>query len=70
MPIDFNFRNVEDITAEHAFHMILLQFFAKNEEWMIENELLVNGELKIYIGRAIVLLGKLLSTIEMSFEII
>lgn len=70
VPTDFYFRNVENITAEHAFHMILLQFFAKNEEWMIENELLVNGELKIYIGRAIVLLGKLLSTIEMSFEII
>lgn len=50
--------------------MIILQFFAKNEEWMIENELLANGELKIYIGRDIVLLGKLLSTIEMSFEII
>ena len=42
---DFYYCNVENITAEHAFHMILLQFFAKNEEWMIENELLVNGEL-------------------------
>ena len=30
--------------------MILLQFFAKNEEWMIDNELLVNGELKVYVG--------------------
>ena len=53
-------------TAEHAFHMILLQFFAKNEEWMIENGLLVNGELKIYTGKHIVLLKKLLSTIEES----
>lgn len=70
VPTDFYYRNVESITAEHAFHMILLQFFAKNEEWMIDNGLLVNGELKIYIGRDIVLLGKLLSTIEMSFEII
>ena len=42
VPTDFYYRNVEYITAEHAFHMILLQFFAKNEEWMIENELLVN----------------------------
>ena len=66
VPTDFYFRNVENITAEHAFHMILLQFFAKNEEWMIENELLVNGELKIYIGKHIVLLEKLLSTIEES----
>ena len=46
--------------------MILLQFFAKNEEWMIENELLVNGDLKIYIGRDIVLLEKFLSTAEES----
>ena len=49
VPTDFYYRNVENITAEHAFHMILLQFFAKNEQWMIENELLVNGELIVYI---------------------
>lgn len=49
VPTDFYYRNVENITAEHAFHMILLQFFAKNEEWMIENELLVYGELVVYI---------------------
>ena len=68
VPTDFYFRNVENITAEQAFHMILLQFFAKNEEWMIENELLVNGKLKFYIGRKIVLLEKLLSTIEVSLR--
>ena len=50
VPTDFYYRNVENITAEHAFHMILFQFFAKNEEWMIENELLVNGELKVYVS--------------------
>mgnify|MGYP003301652503 CR=1 FL=1 len=33
------------------------------KEWMIENELLVNGELKTYIGKHIVLLEKLLNTI-------
>ena len=66
VPTNFYHRNVENITAEHAFHMILLQFFAKNEEWMIENELLVNGDLKIYIGRDIVLLEKFLSTAEES----
>lgn len=49
VPTDFYYRNAENITAEHAFHMILLQSFAKNEEWMIENELLVNGELIVYI---------------------
>jgi hypothetical protein len=48
IPTDFYYRNVENITAEHAFHMILLQFFAKNEEWMIENGLFVEGELRIY----------------------
>lgn len=31
VPTDFYYHNVENITAEHAFHMILLQFFAKNE---------------------------------------
>lgn len=49
VPTDFYYRNVENITAEQAFHMILLQFFAKNEEWMIENKLLVYGELVVYI---------------------
>lgn len=50
VPTDFYYRNVENITAEHAFHMIILQFFAKNEEWMIENGGVVNGELKVYVG--------------------
>lgn len=50
VPTDFYYRNVENITAEHAFHMILLQFIAKNEEWMIDNGLLVNGELKVYVS--------------------
>ncbi len=49
VPTDFYYRNVENITAEHAFHMILLQFFARNEDWMKETGLLVNGELKVYI---------------------
>ncbi len=64
VPTDFYYRNVENITAEHAFQMILLQFFARNEEWMIENGLLVNGELKVYIGKNSFLLCKLLNTIE------
>ena len=53
VPTDFYYRNVENITAEHAFHMILLQFFAKNEEWMIENGLLVNGELSLFLNNGI-----------------
>lgn len=64
VPTDFYYRNVENITAEHAFHMVLLQFFARNEDWMIENGLLVNGELKVYIGKNCLLLDKLLNTID------
>ncbi len=50
VPTDFYYRNVENITPKHAFHMVLLQFFAKNEDWMVDNDLLVNGGLKVYIG--------------------
>ena len=48
VPTEFYRRNVEDFTAEQAFHMVLLQFFAKNEEWMIENKMLVDNSVKIY----------------------
>lgn len=50
IPTDFYRRNVENITAEYAFQMILLQFIARNEEWMIENRMMDNGELKVYVG--------------------
>ena len=60
VPTDFYYRNVENVTAEHAFHMILLQFFAKNEAWMIENGLLVNGELRIYTGNGHISAAKVL----------
>ena len=63
VPTDFYYRNVENITAEHAFHMILLQFFANNEEWMVDNELLVNGELQVYTSKGNISAGKLLSII-------
>ena len=53
VPTDFYYRNVENITAEHAFHMILLQFFTKNEEWMIENGILQNGELSLFLNNRI-----------------
>ena len=43
--------------------MVLLQFFAKIEEWMIENELLVNGELQVYMSNGHKSLEKLLSRI-------
>lgn len=66
VPTDFYFRNVENITAEHAFHMIILQFFAKNEEWMIENELLVNGELKVYASFKVANIREILNRITIS----
>ena len=53
VPTDFYYRNVENITAEHAFHIMLLQFFAKNEEWMIDNGVLVNGELFLFLNNRI-----------------
>lgn len=66
VPTDFYYRNVENITAEQAFHMILLQFFAKNEEWMIENGLLVNGELKVYVGSRYTLVNNLLEVLSLT----
>ena len=63
VPTDFYYRNVENITAEHAFHMILLQFFAKNEEWTIENELMVNGEIQVYVSNGHMSAEQLLSRI-------
>lgn len=66
VPTDFYYRNVENITAEHAFHMILLQFFAKNEEWMIENGLLLNGELKVYASFKVANIREILNRITIS----
>lgn len=48
VPTDFYHRNVENITAENAFHIVVLQFFAMNEEWMTDNGLLKDGELSIF----------------------
>lgn len=66
LPTDFYYRNVENITAEHAFHMILLQFFAKNEEWMTNNGLLVNGELKVYASFKVANIREILNRITIS----
>ena len=66
VPTDFYYRNVENITAEHAFLMILLQFFAKNEEWMVDNGLLVNGELKVYVGSRYTLVNNLLEVLSLT----
>lgn len=64
VPTDFYARNVENVTAEHAFHMVLLQFFAKNEEWMVENGLLVNRELKVYTNKDYTAVENILSKIS------
>lgn len=53
VPTEFYRRNVEDVTAEQAFHMVLLQFFARNEEWMIENKMLVDKDITIYTNQGV-----------------
>ena len=63
VPTDFYYHNVENTTAEHTFHIILLQFFAKNEERMIKNELLINGELNVFINQDNIRVQNLLSQI-------
>ncbi len=63
VPTDFYYRNVEGITAEHAFHMILFQFFARNEEWMKEQGMLVDGELRVYASCNVDLVNTLLTKI-------
>lgn len=65
VPTDFYHRNVEHFTAEQAFQMVLFQFFAKHEEWMIERGMLVDGELRVFVGDAVNNIKSLLS--EMLF---
>lgn len=48
VPVEFYRRNASLINMEHAFHMVLLTAFAKNEEWMLENGYLTNNELSIF----------------------
>ena len=50
VPTDFYERNVENITAEQAFQMFLLQFFANNESWMSEHGLLKDKELCVFVS--------------------
>ena len=50
VPIDFYSRNIENVTAEQAYHMVLLQIIAKNEEWMVGHGLLVDGELQVFVA--------------------
>ena len=44
-------------------HMILLQFFAKNEEWMIGNGMLVNEKLKVYVSFKVVSIREIFNRI-------
>ncbi|MDD6253458.1 MAG: hypothetical protein PUA96_05320 [Bacteroidales bacterium] len=52
VPAEFYCRNVETITPEFAFQMVLLYFFARNESWLTENGLLSDGRLKVFTGPA------------------
>lgn len=68
VPAAFYYRNVENITVGHAFQMILFQFFARNEEWMVENGLLENGELKVF-RNDIATINRLFCLLSESFDI-
>lgn len=48
VPTAFYERNISNITAEQAFHYVLLHIFARREPWLIENGFLENGVLKLY----------------------
>jgi len=63
VPTDFYYRNIENVTPEHAFQMVLLQFFAKNEQWMIENGMLVDGVLKVYVTNKSINIKEILNRI-------
>lgn len=48
IPVEFYHRNASLINMEHAFHMVLLSVFARNEEWMLDNGYLAKNELCIF----------------------
>ena len=48
VPVEFYRRNASLINMEHAFHMVLLSVFARNEEWMLANGFLKKNELCIF----------------------
>ena len=64
VPTDFYRRNVENVTPEHAFHILLLHFFAKNEDWLTNNGMLDNGVLKIYTTKQNDTMDRLLAKLE------
>lgn len=48
VPVEFYHRNASLINMEHAFHMVLLSVFARNEAWMLDNGYLAKNELCIF----------------------
>ena len=48
VPVEFYRRNASLINMEHAFHMVLLSVFARNEGWMLANGFLKKNELCIF----------------------
>lgn len=48
VPVEFYRRNASLINMEHAFHMVLLSVFARNEGWMLDNGYLEKNELCIF----------------------
>ncbi len=51
VPVDFFDRNIESISANEAFMMIMHQLMAKHEEQFIDEGFIINGELRIFTHR-------------------
>ena len=68
VPTEFYRRNVEEITAEQAFQMVLLLFFANDGDWMVENGMLSDGELTVYVGADSKGIGRLLDRLLSQME--
>ncbi len=48
IPSDFYYRYVENFTPAMAFQTVILQFFARHEDWVLEHGFLKDGELKVF----------------------
>jgi len=64
VPVEFYRRNAKLINMEHAFHMILLNVFAKNESWMLDNKFLTDNDLSIFTSMDENLIEKLVAKVE------
>lgn len=64
VPVEFYHRNASLINMEHAFHMVLLSVFARNEAWMLDNGYLAKNELCIFTKMDEEMPQKIVSKVE------